>query len=168
MAILATGQPASAAGQHISLNSISHFPSLPNSNSTPVSNQDTGMEDNSSVPNECKSLPSDLVCESAQEGKYADLLKPNTMNLSQNTKTPTVTPIPIKKPLYINGIPRITWTEEEVKRMNTIENLQYAVIGKFSYGWPEMDDLRTQIPKQCNVKGGCKIGLLRNRHIDEI
>jgi len=49
--------------------------------------------------------------------------------------------------------------------MNTIENLQYAVIGKFSYAWPEIDDLRIQIPKQCNVKGGCKIGLLRNRHI---
>ncbi|KAG5611139.1 hypothetical protein H5410_022420 [Solanum commersonii] len=48
---------------------------------------------------------------------------------------------------------------------NTIENLQYAVVGKFSYGWPDLDDLRNQIPKQCIVKGDCKIGLLRNRHI---
>ncbi|KAK4737031.1 hypothetical protein R3W88_000728 [Solanum pinnatisectum] len=41
--------------------------------------------------------------------------------------------------------------------MNTIENLQYAVVGKFSYGWPELDELRVQIPKQCNVKGDCQI-----------
>ncbi|KAG5595667.1 hypothetical protein H5410_036899, partial [Solanum commersonii] len=115
-------------------------------------------------PDEPKSLPTDLVCASAQGGKYVDLLKPNTMNLSQNIKHATVTPIPSKQPSYINGIPRITWTEDEVRQMNTIENLQYAVIGKFSYAWPEMDDLRIQIPKQCDVKGGCKIGLLRNRH----
>ncbi|KAH0698547.1 hypothetical protein KY284_012762 [Solanum tuberosum] len=101
---------------------------------------------------ETKSLPIDLVCEYAQEGKYVDLLKPYTMNLSQNIKPATVTPIPIKQPSYINGIPRITWTEDEVRQMNTVENLHYAVIGKFSYGWPEMDDLRIQIPKQCNVK----------------
>ncbi|WMV08314.1 hypothetical protein MTR67_001699 [Solanum verrucosum] len=49
--------------------------------------------------------------------------------------------------------------------MNIIENLQYAVIGKFSYGWPEIEELRIQIPRQRNVKGECKIGLLRNRHI---
>ncbi|KAH0716707.1 hypothetical protein KY290_012974 [Solanum tuberosum] len=103
---------------------------------------------------ETKSLPIDLVCEYAQGGKYVDILKPYTLNLSQNIKPATVTPIPIKQPSYINGIPRITWTEDEVRRMNTVENFQYAVIGKFSYGWPEMDDLRIQSPKQCNVKGG--------------
>ncbi|KAG5619976.1 hypothetical protein H5410_005194 [Solanum commersonii] len=114
---------------------------------------------------ETKSLPIDLVCEYAQGGKYVDLLKPYTMNLSQNIKFATVTPIPIKQTSYINGIPRITWTEDEVRWMNTVGNLQYAVIGKFFYGWPEMDDLRIQIPKQCNRKGGCKIRLLQNRHI---
>ncbi|KAG5574131.1 hypothetical protein H5410_063897, partial [Solanum commersonii] len=43
---------------------------------------------------------------------------------------------------------KVTWTEEEVTRMNIIENLQYVVIGKFSYGWPELDELRRTIPKQ--------------------
>ncbi|KAG5602026.1 hypothetical protein H5410_033396 [Solanum commersonii] len=61
--------------------------------------------------------------------------------------------------------PRIVWTEKEVDRMNIIENLQYAVVGKFSYGWPDLDELRIQISKQCNVKGDCKIELLRKRHI---
>ncbi|KAG5631368.1 hypothetical protein H5410_003085 [Solanum commersonii] len=49
-------------------------------------------------------------------------------------------PILIKKICYYNRIPRVKWTEEEVHRMNTIENLQY-------------------------VMGDCKIGLLRNRLI---
>lgn len=56
-------------------------------------------------------------------------------------------------------------TEDEVDRMNISKNLQYAVVGKFSYGYQEIDELRIQIPKQCNVKGECKICLLRNRHI---
>ncbi|WMV08728.1 hypothetical protein MTR67_002113 [Solanum verrucosum] len=45
------------------------------------------------------------------------------------------------------------------------ENLEYAVIGKFSYGWPEIQELRKLIPKHCELKGECKIGLLSNRHV---
>ncbi|PHU19617.1 hypothetical protein BC332_10768 [Capsicum chinense] len=66
---------------------------------------------------------------------------------------------------FVNGIPRVKWTEEEVDRMNVIEGLQFAVVGKFSYGWPDFDNLRIQLPKQLNIKGDCKIGLLRNRLI---
>lgn len=49
------------------------------------------------------------------------------------------------------------WMEEEVDRMNIIEELQYAVIEKFSYGRPVLDDLYIQIPKQLNIKGDCRI-----------
>ncbi|KAH0746831.1 hypothetical protein KY285_008488 [Solanum tuberosum] len=94
--------------------------------------------------------------------RYANIVKANNIILPSTT---SIEPIPIKKIYYNNGIPRVTWTEEEVDRMNTIENLQYAVIGKFSYGWPDLEELRIQIPKQCNVKGDCKIGLLRNRAV---
>ncbi|WMV47178.1 hypothetical protein MTR67_040563 [Solanum verrucosum] len=45
------------------------------------------------------------------------------------------------------------------------ENLEFAVIGKFSYGWPDIQELRKLIPKQCELKGECKIGLLSNKHI---
>ncbi|WMV52029.1 hypothetical protein MTR67_045414 [Solanum verrucosum] len=45
------------------------------------------------------------------------------------------------------------------------ENLEYVVVGKFSYGWPDIQDLRKLIPKQCELKGECKIGLLSNRHV---
>ncbi|KAK4729999.1 hypothetical protein R3W88_022987 [Solanum pinnatisectum] len=49
--------------------------------------------------------------------------------------------------------------------MNILEDLQYAVVGKFSYGWPELEELRTCMPQQCTIKGECRIGLLRNRHV---
>ncbi|WMV25922.1 hypothetical protein MTR67_019307 [Solanum verrucosum] len=45
------------------------------------------------------------------------------------------------------------------------ENLEYAVIGKFSYGWPDIQYLRKLIPKQCELKGECNIGLLSNIHV---
>lgn len=35
---------------------------------------------------------------------------------------------------YDNGVPVVTWTQAEVNRMNIIENLQYAIIGIFSFG----------------------------------
>lgn len=46
--------------------------------------------------------------------------------------------------ILMDGTPRVRWTKEEVDRMNIIEDLTYAVVGKFSYGLP---DLRIQIPK---------------------
>lgn len=45
------------------------------------------------------------------------------------------------------------------------ENLQYAVIGKFSYGKPDIIELEKQIPIQCNIKGDCNIGVMDSRHI---
>lgn len=38
------------------------------------------------------------------------------------------------------------FTEAEVERMNMIEGLQYAVVGKFSFGWPDLNELRRIIP----------------------
>ncbi|KAG5596275.1 hypothetical protein H5410_037507 [Solanum commersonii] len=49
--------------------------------------------------------------------------------------------------------------------MNILENLQFAVVGKFSYGAPDINELRELIPKQCGISGGCHIGYLRHRHI---
>lgn len=38
-------------------------------------------------------------------------------------------------------------------------------IGKFSYGWLEIYELRKLIPKHCELKGDCNIGLFSNWHI---
>lgn len=41
----------------------------------------------------------------------------------------------------------------------------FAIIGKFLYGCPVIQDLRKVIPKQYELKGECNIGLLSNRHV---
>ncbi|KAM3283710.1 hypothetical protein P3S67_022508 [Capsicum chacoense] len=70
-----------------------------------------------------------------------------------------------KEIVMIEGIPHIKWTEEEVDIMNRMENLQYAVIGKFMYEWSDLEELRLIIPLQCDIKGDCQIGLFRSKHI---
>ncbi|KAK4724686.1 hypothetical protein R3W88_027465 [Solanum pinnatisectum] len=49
--------------------------------------------------------------------------------------------------------------------MNSKQNLEFAIIGKFSYGWPDLEFLRKAIPSQCGIKRECMVGLLRNRHV---
>ncbi|KAG5612987.1 hypothetical protein H5410_024268 [Solanum commersonii] len=43
----------------------------------------------------------------------------------------------LKPIVYLHGEPKIIWEEEDVERMIVKENLEYAVIGKFSYGLHE-------------------------------
>lgn len=87
---------------------------------------------------------------------YADSLKPQSGHIKK---------IPLKSVTYLHGEPIVLWEQEEVDKMIINENLECAVIGKFSYGWPNIQDLRKLIPKQCELKGECKIGLLSNRHV---
>lgn len=56
---------------------------------------------------------------------YADILKP---------PHPNIKPIPMKVITYLHGEPRVVWEEDEVDQMIVNENLQYAMIGMFSYG----------------------------------
>lgn len=100
--------------------------------------------------------PTGLDCPKTPRLNYADLLKhPKTV----------IKFIPSKPISYLHGEPRVVWEEEEVKRMIVNENLQYAVIRKFLYGWHDIQDLRKLIPKQCDLKGECNIGMLSSRHI---
>lgn len=138
----AVSRPPTEVGQNFSLKK-NHFPTLTISNNV----QGSGA---SNAP----------VVEKVIGKSYADFLKP-----ARGTGSPQKQLISVKRPTFNNGIPRISWTEEEVRNMNIAENLQYAVIGKFTYGWPDLDELRKILPKQCNVKGQCQIGLLRHRHV---
>ncbi|KAH0761341.1 hypothetical protein KY290_017414 [Solanum tuberosum] len=45
------------------------------------------------------------------------------------------------------------------------ENLKFAIIGKFSYGWLDTQDLRNLIPTQCELREDCNIGLLSNKRV---
>ncbi|XP_059315752.1 uncharacterized protein LOC132066461 [Lycium ferocissimum] len=82
----------------------------------------------------------------------------------QTSKT-HIEPIPIKLVEIRDGKAVVRWTEEEVSRMNLIEELNYAVVGKFSHGWLDLEELRMVMAKQYGIKGDCRIGLLRHRHI---
>ncbi|KAF3627430.1 hypothetical protein FXO38_28765 [Capsicum annuum] len=73
--------------------------------------------------------------------------------------------IPIKKTSIINGEHVRRWTENEVAHMDTIENLNFAIIGKFSDGWPSLDELRRIIPLQCGAKSECQVVFFHNRHV---
>ncbi|KAH0761377.1 hypothetical protein KY290_017450 [Solanum tuberosum] len=73
--------------------------------------------------------------------------------------------VPIKPLTYLHGEPRVIWEEEEVTQMIVNEELEYAVVGKFSYGLSDIQELRKIIPKQCKLKGDVTIGLLCNRYV---
>lgn len=111
--------------------------------------------------------PSPVEVAPTSHGVINNIGQPSTVSYANTikTKNPDYKPIPMKQIVYLHGEPRIVWEEEEVEQMIINEDLQYAVIGKFSYGWPEIQDLRRLIPKQCELKGDVNIGLLSNRYI---
>ncbi|KAG5596571.1 hypothetical protein H5410_037803 [Solanum commersonii] len=76
-----------------------------------------------------------------------------------------IIPLPLKSILYLHGKPRIMWEQAEVEQMIVNENFQYEVVGKFYYGWPDIQELRKIIPKQYGLKRECNIGLLTNRYV---
>lgn len=45
------------------------------------------------------------------------------------------------------------------------EDLQYAIIEKYSYGWPNIYELRRILPRQYELKSEYSIGYLSNRYI---
>ncbi|WMV51731.1 hypothetical protein MTR67_045116 [Solanum verrucosum] len=87
---------------------------------------------------------------------YANALKPNQQ----------VEKVAVRKPIsYLHGEPIVIWDQKKVDNTIVRENLQLAIVGKFSYGCPDIHELQRLIPKQCELKGECIIGLLSNRHI---
>ncbi|KAF3685426.1 hypothetical protein FXO37_00637 [Capsicum annuum] len=173
MDIQATDQPPSVVGQY-SLTSAALFPNLYHPKKLippePKTDKEPKTDEVISVPTDIpkgEDVMNGTNMNENREGrrKYADLIKPPSLKMIIKGKESQAPVIPMKQLTYNDGIPRVTWTEEEVFNMNILEELQYAIVGKFSYGWPELDELRTQIPKQCHIKGECKIGLLWNRHI---
>ncbi|KAK4343228.1 hypothetical protein RND71_036322 [Anisodus tanguticus] len=106
---------------------------------------------------------------------YSKLFKPSPMNHhvfaagGQNPSSgggnTTPSQVPFKPVTYLHGEPTIRFNKEEIELMVNQQDLRFAVVGKFSFGWPEISSLRTSIPKQCELKGEVRIGLLCNRHV---
>ncbi|XP_019239877.1 PREDICTED: uncharacterized protein LOC109219864 [Nicotiana attenuata] len=66
---------------------------------------------------------------------------------------------------FEHGIPIVEFTIDEVNAFTIEEGLLQAVILKFSYGKPDLQELRQIFSKQFDVKGYCNIGQLEYRHI---
>ncbi|KAK4360118.1 hypothetical protein RND71_022347 [Anisodus tanguticus] len=106
---------------------------------------------------------------------YSKLFKPSVLNHhvfaaggqnpSSGGDNTTPSQVPFKPITYLHGEPTIIFNKEEIELMINQQDLRFAVVGKFSYGWPEISSLRTSIPKQCELKGEVRIGLLCNRHV---
>lgn len=73
--------------------------------------------------------------------------------------------IPMRLITYLHGVPQIVWEEDEVFQMPYKKKLLYVVIGKFSYGTPEIKELQKIIPTQCELKGDYNIGVLGMCHV---
>ncbi|KAH0706081.1 hypothetical protein KY285_010613 [Solanum tuberosum] len=89
---------------------------------------------------------------------YVNMLKPKIQNY-------TGSKIPPKLVTIVQGEPNVTWKSSEVRNLIIQENLQYAIIEKFSYEKPEIGELRKTLPKHCGIKGESTIGVLDSRHI---
>lgn len=98
---------------------------------------------------------------------FSKILKPTSLNTLMHVNPTTNNPpaISIKPVTFLHGQPLVKFTEEEVHCMNIFEGLQYPVVGKFLYGWPELQELRIIIPLQCGVKGECNVGFLKDMHV---
>nr|XP_009776759.1 PREDICTED: uncharacterized protein LOC104226443 isoform X2 [Nicotiana sylvestris] len=68
---------------------------------------------------------------------------------------------------FEHGEPIVEFTTAEVKESVIEEGLHQDVIVMFSYGKPDLQDIRRNFPKQFDVKGNYKIGQLEFRHILE-
>ncbi|KAK6789253.1 hypothetical protein RDI58_013052 [Solanum bulbocastanum] len=83
-----------------------------------------------------------------------------------NTTNPEKSePIVLKPIKYLHGEPTNTWTKKEFDRLCIKQNIQYAVVAKFSYGRPDFQLLRKNMPTQLEIKGACNIGYLEDRHV---
>ncbi|OIT22801.1 hypothetical protein A4A49_31374 [Nicotiana attenuata] len=74
----------------------------------------------------------------------------------------SLTHVALKQIEYLHGEPIVYWKKNEVKQPISQQGLQLAVLGKFSYGKPVIQELRKAIPIQCELKGPCSIGLIKD------
>lgn len=65
----------------------------------------------------------------------------------------------------MHGEPSITQKSSEVRNMILQENRQYTIIGKFSYGKLDIQELQKTILVKCGTKRDCIIRALDARHI---
>ncbi|KAK6803340.1 hypothetical protein RDI58_001124 [Solanum bulbocastanum] len=91
----------------------------------------------------------------------SNIIKGHRMNdmIGKGKAIADVEPIPQKKPNLVGCILTISWAANEIQRMNILEILQLAVVGKLSYGAPDIYELRSLIPNQYGITEGCQLDI---------
>ncbi|KAG5598535.1 hypothetical protein H5410_029905 [Solanum commersonii] len=98
-----------------------------------------------------------------QTTTYATLFNSNTINPKQSALINSKTII--KSIEIIHGEPTITFSMEERQDFMIEEGLHQAMVFKLSHGAPDLNVLRSILPKHLGTKGNCLIGLLAPRQI---
>uniref|UniRef100_M1DEC4 DUF4283 domain-containing protein n=1 Tax=Solanum tuberosum TaxID=4113 RepID=M1DEC4_SOLTU len=122
----------------------------------------TGLDPSSSLdfpPLNPKTVPN--IHTTPITSSFADIIKGHRMKdmIGKGKAIADVEHIPQKKPNLVRGIPTISWISSEIQRMNVLENLQLVVVGKFSYGAPNIYELRSSIPKLCGIIGDVRLDI---------
>jgi len=100
-------------------------------------------------------------------GEQSKFIPPNSYaaSLINNQTAGQVTKTTLKPSEVVHGIPTLLFTMEEREDFAREEGLHQAIVVKVSPNAPQLQELRTILPKQFGVKGHCLIGLLAQRQI---
>ncbi|XP_060170339.1 uncharacterized protein LOC132601255 [Lycium barbarum] len=98
------------------------------------------------------------VGETSSKPTYASFISPQAV-------TQSLTKTQLKPIEFNNGEATITFTMEEIAQYTVEEGLHQALVLKFSYGQPDMNELRKLLPKILGVKGKCLVRWLARRHV---
>lgn len=85
--------------------------------------------------------------------------------LNQTQDATNLTKIILKKTKVVHGIPSLLFTMEEREEFAKEEGLHQAIVIKLSNGAPNLEILRTLLPKFFGVKGNSLLGLLAQRQL---
>lgn len=89
-----------------------------------------GLSPKAFPPLDAKTQPQTLI--TPNKPSYTETLQPKPVEIEYKS-------VQLKSLSYVHREPCLVWDEEEVNNMIIEEKLQYVVVAKFSYSWPEMD-----------------------------
>ncbi|KAH0702751.1 hypothetical protein KY285_017029 [Solanum tuberosum] len=101
------------------------------------------------------------VDETPEKPSYASISNPSTYTQKSDGKLP----LKLKPVIYVHGEPTMSFNFLDLESYIQEENLQYALVAKFSYGRPDKIDLRKSFTRHFAIKGDCNLGLLDHRHV---
>ncbi|KAH0640618.1 hypothetical protein KY285_037204 [Solanum tuberosum] len=95
----------------------------------------------------------------------AETNSPQPQAVEERPEKPRKLSLKLKLVIYVHGEPTVSFSFSDLESYIQEENLQFALVAKFSYGRPDMIDLRKIFTRHFEIKGDCNLGLLDHRHV---